>query len=118
MRSADAVSTAVALSHADPDLDGSAVEECVSQTGEASVPEPIDAEIRDATAVARTLLDAYVAFGGQYRFGEVHQWAYSEILEFVNFRLETADSCLLLASQDRVGDALGLCRSLLENYLC
>jgi hypothetical protein len=81
------------------------------------VPEPIDAEIRDAEATARALLDAYVAFGGQYRFGEVHQWAYSEILEFVNFRMESADSCLLLASRNRVGDALGLCRSLLENYL-
>jgi hypothetical protein len=79
--------------------------------------EPIEAEIQDAESIARALLDAYVAFGGQYRIGQEHQWAYSEIVEFVNFRMETAAASLLLADQGYVGDALGLCRSLLENYL-
>lgn len=42
---------------------------------------------------------------------------YGDMIDYVNFRMETADSCLLLIENDRVADALGLCRSLLEHYL-
>jgi hypothetical protein len=42
---------------------------------------------------------------------------YGDIIDFVNFRVETADSCLALIDAHHVGDALGLTRSLLEHYL-
>lgn len=77
----------------------------------------LDAELRDAAATCRGLMDAYLTFGHEYQHGEVIQQLYSDLLEFVNFRMETADSCLLLVEHQRVADALGLCRSLLENYL-
>ncbi|RPK39925.1 hypothetical protein EES40_23745 [Streptomyces sp. ADI93-02] len=42
---------------------------------------------------------------------------YGDIFEFVNIRMETAESCLLLLENDKVADSLGLSRSLLEHYL-
>lgn len=78
---------------------------------------PIEAEVREAANCVRRLIDTYVDFGARFRHGEIHQWLYSEILEFVNFRMETARSVLLLADSDQIADALGLCRPLLENYL-
>ncbi|MFD8611971.1 hypothetical protein [Streptomyces sp. NPDC059631] len=39
------------------------------------------------------------------------------MIDFANFRMETADSCLKLIEAGHIGDALGLCRSLLEHYL-
>lgn len=67
--------------------------------------------------LARFLIDEYTAWGDKIRDGQEIQLMYRDILDFVNFRIETADSCLLLLGNRRVADALGLCRALLENYL-
>jgi hypothetical protein len=39
------------------------------------------------------------------------------MFEFVNLRMETADSCLSLIEHEKIADSLGLSRSLLEHYL-
>jgi hypothetical protein len=66
-------SAAVRVVNVDADLDGGPIGSVSTKCG-VGVPEPIDAEIRDAEATARGLLDAYVAFGGHYRFGESPSW--------------------------------------------
>jgi hypothetical protein len=63
------------------------------------------------------MIDEYVAWGDKIRVGDAENMMYREILDFVNFRVETAASCLDLIEQRHIADALGLCRSLLENYL-
>ncbi|MFG2943222.1 hypothetical protein [Streptomyces sp. NPDC048282] len=63
------------------------------------------------------MLDEYEAWGSKIRVGETQFAAYNEMLDFVNMRLETVDSCLLLIDNQKVADALGLGRSLLEHYL-
>jgi hypothetical protein len=63
------------------------------------------------------MIDAYVDWGPRIKVGDVQQWMYNELIDFVNFRIETAETCLLLVQAERVADALGLCRSLLEHYL-
>lgn len=74
-------------------------------------------EIMRAQQLARDLITEYVAWGGKIQYGQEQHLVYTETLDFVNFRVETADSCLLLLANGRVADALGLCRSLLENHL-
>jgi hypothetical protein len=74
-------------------------------------------EVQSVNDYTRALLAEYVAWGGKIKTGEIHQWMYNELIDFVNFRMETAHSCLQLIEQDRIADALGLSRSLLENYL-
>src|SRR5947209_3942066 len=63
------------------------------------------------------MIEAYEAWGSRIKVGEAQQYMYNELIDFVNFRIETAETCLLLIEGDRIADALGLCRSLLENYL-
>ncbi|MFJ8800970.1 hypothetical protein [Streptomyces sp. NPDC102487] len=63
------------------------------------------------------MLDEYVAWGEKITAGEVQHAAYDEMLDFLNFRMETAASCLLLIENEKVADSLGLSRSLLEHYL-
>lgn len=75
----------------------------------------LDVEIDKANALARQMIDVYTSWDVQV--GEVQQGMYNELIDFVNFRIETAETCLLLVKADRIADALGLCRSLLENYL-
>lgn len=77
----------------------------------------IAAEATRVTAHSRRMIEEYVTWGSKIRIGEIQQGMYDEILDFVNFRVETAASCLLLIEHRRLADALGLCRSLLENYL-
>ncbi|WP_019970247.1 hypothetical protein [Mycobacterium sp. 141] len=77
----------------------------------------IDDEIQQALDTADGLIRAYVAWGEKVKVGETHNLVYSEVTEFVNFRVETADSCLHLIKSNSVADALGLCRALLENYM-
>ncbi|SMD27183.1 hypothetical protein [Kibdelosporangium aridum] len=77
----------------------------------------LDVEIQRVNAHTRAMLAEYVAWGDSIVVGEVTQWMYNELIDFVNFRMETAETCLQLISVDKIGDALGLCRSLLENYL-
>ncbi|MFD0882988.1 hypothetical protein ACFQ08_00185 [Streptosporangium algeriense] len=65
----------------------------------------------------RAMLAEYIGWGSKIEAGEARQWIYNELIEFVNFRMETADTCMQLIEHGKVADALGLCRSLLENYL-
>lgn len=63
------------------------------------------------------MLRAYLNWGGKITTGEIGNWQYNELIDFVNFRMETAHACLYLIEHDKIADALGLCRALLENYL-
>ncbi|MFI7284710.1 hypothetical protein ACIBOV_31085 [Micromonospora chersina] len=63
------------------------------------------------------MLAEYVAWGEKITVGQIQQGMYNDLIDFLNFRVETADTCLQLIERDRVADALGLSRSLLENYL-
>lgn len=74
-------------------------------------------EITRAKQIARAMIDEYVAWRRNIMYGEELHAMYMEALDFVNFRVETADSCLLLIENGRIADALGLSRSLFENYL-
>lgn len=77
--------------------------------------DPIEAEIELAAGLCRDLISEYVSWG--WKTSAIHQALYSDIADFANFRIETADTCVLLAENNRVADALGLSRSLLEHYL-
>lgn len=77
----------------------------------------LEGEIQRANSVAQNLLDEYVRWGRKIRHGDRQHISYGEAIDFVNFRMETAASCLDLISRGRVADALGLSRTLLENYL-
>jgi hypothetical protein len=74
-------------------------------------------EIMRAKQIARAMIDEYIAWRGKFQYGQEQHVMYMETLDFVNFRVETADSCLLLIDNGRIADALGLSRSLFENYL-
>jgi hypothetical protein len=74
-------------------------------------------EIARVNKLTESMIGEYVAWGGKKRVGKVQFGAYDEILDFLNFRLESASSCLLLIENRRIADSLGLSRSLLENYL-
>lgn len=63
------------------------------------------------------MIDEYVGWRGNLTYGPELHAVYMDTFAFVNFRIETADTCLLLIRNGRVADALGLCRSLLENHL-
>jgi hypothetical protein len=77
----------------------------------------LDAEIQRVIADVRAMLDEYVAWGGKIVVGETQNVLYTELIDFLNFRMETADTCIDLIERGKVADTLGLCRSLLENYL-
>jgi hypothetical protein len=77
----------------------------------------LDAELRRVTGLVEDMVDRYTAWGDEIRVGEIHFTAYDDIIDFANFRIETAASAVELLRAGRVADALGLCRSLLENYL-
>src|ERR1700733_15207987 len=81
------------------------------------MPDTLPEAIDRASKLARKLVAEYVAWSGKIRNGKEGNTVYGDTLDFVNFRVETAASCLLLLDNRRVADALGLCRSLLENYL-
>ena len=74
-------------------------------------------EIDRASKLARDQITEYAAWRGKIQYGREIHAIYGDVLDFVNFRVETADSCLLLLANRRVADALGLCRALLENHL-
>lgn len=62
------------------------------------------------------MIDEYVAWRNKIVY-ENYNTMYGDLLDFVNFRMETADSCLLLIEDRHIADSLGLSRSLFENYL-
>ncbi|HZD02717.1 MAG TPA: hypothetical protein VFA46_21755 [Actinomycetes bacterium] len=63
------------------------------------------------------MIDEYIEWGGRIAYSEIDQMVYSDVLEFINFRIETAETILLLIDRHKIADALGLSRSLLEHYL-
>ncbi|ROO61533.1 hypothetical protein EDC02_3472 [Micromonospora sp. Llam0] len=77
----------------------------------------IAAEAARAVAHSRRIITEYERLRSRIEIGDIQQYMYTEILEFVNMRVETADSCLILIENRRIADCLGLCRALLENYL-
>jgi hypothetical protein len=79
--------------------------------------DPLSREIDRVNELTRAMLDEYVAWSGEISYGEVYHMFYGDMFDFVNFRMETADSCLLLIQNRKVADSLGLSRSLLEHYL-
>jgi hypothetical protein len=81
------------------------------------MPSTMADEITRAKQMARAMIDEYVAWRGNITYGDELHAMYMDTLDFVNFRVETADSCLLLIENGRIADALGLSRSLFENYL-
>lgn len=85
-----------------------------AEPGEA---DPLSQEIGRVNELTRAMLDEYVSWSGKIEYGQIQQALYSDMFDFVNFRMETADSCLLLMQQRKIADSLGLSRSLLEHYL-
>jgi len=82
-----------------------------------SSPEQIERAVGAAQQQIRDLTMAYAGLRAKVVTGETWFTYYGSIFEFVNLRFETATSAALLVEHDRVADALGLCRSVLENYL-
>jgi len=62
------------------------------------------------------MLHEYVAWGDKLVYNNGNT-LYMEHFDFVNFRMETAESCLLLIENRKIADSLGLSRALFENYL-
>lgn len=77
----------------------------------------LDQEIQRVSDATRAMIDAYCQWNEKIGAGEIEYALYGDLLDFVNFRIETADSCLILLERERVADSLGLSRTLLENYL-
>ncbi|SRR6266536_963405 len=86
-------------------------------TSNQSATDPLSAEITRVNQLTRAMIDEYVSWRSKIVHGEIDQFMYSEMLDFVNFRIETVDTCLLLIENCKIADALGLSRSLFENYL-
>lgn len=63
------------------------------------------------------MISAYLGWFQEIQFAGIHNTVYNDMLEFVNFRVETIDSCLDLIAKDKIADSLGLSRAILENYL-
>ena len=76
----------------------------------------LDRESDRVLRLSREMTQAYLDWGGP-RHGDIQQGLYGDMIDFVNFRVETAQSCLDLIQQRRVADVLCLCRVLLEHYL-
>src|SRR5260370_37126768 len=77
----------------------------------------LDREIAKVNEHSRNLLNACLGWGQKIKSGKTENTLYSDLIDFVNFRLETVDTCLLLIEKRKIADALGLCRSILENYM-
>lgn len=77
----------------------------------------IQDEIKKALSLSRKMVGEYLNWYDKISFGSTHNTVYSDIIDFVNFRIETANSCLGLIENEKISDSLGLSRSLLENYL-
>jgi hypothetical protein len=77
----------------------------------------LEAEIARVQSATRQMLDTYLDWGNQFKYGDVYLTVYGDVIDFANFRMETAESCLTLLESGKIGDALGLSRALLENYL-
>lgn len=79
--------------------------------------DPIDGEITAALTLADAMIADYESWNGRRVSGEVMHQLYTDLFEFCNLRVETAQSCVLLIRNGRIADSLGLSRSLLEHFL-
>lgn len=79
--------------------------------------ERIEQEVALVLDSIDSLAVAWTEIGRHQQSGSTTQMMYSDIVEFANLRLETASTIALLVRDDRIADALGLCRSLLEHAL-
>lgn len=79
--------------------------------------DPLDGEIAKVNQLTRDLIEEYLAWGSKIVHGDTWYLMYDDVLDYVNFRIETAYSCLSLIEQRKIADSLGLSRSLLEHYL-
>ncbi len=77
----------------------------------------MDKEIETAKENLAELLEEYQAWSSKIVQGTTGHSQFFELTDFVNFRMETVDTCRLLLENDKVADTLALNRSLLENYL-
>src|SRR6266496_4532049 len=77
----------------------------------------LSVEIARVNHLSRAMIGAYGAWRSKIDYGDIENALYGEMLDFVNFRIETADTCLLLIEKSKIADALGLSRSIFENYL-
>ncbi|NKZ15224.1 hypothetical protein HGA11_30055 [Mycolicibacterium septicum DSM 44393] len=77
----------------------------------------IEDEIQRVNERSRKMLGAYLEWYDKIEFADTYNTMYSDIIDYANFRFETADSCLDLIDRRKIADALGLERSLLEHYL-
>ena len=55
-------------------------------------------EIARVNQLTRAMLEEYVSWSRKISYGETYFTLYGDMLDFVNFRMETADSCLLMVS--------------------
>jgi hypothetical protein len=76
----------------------------------------IDEEIQRVRTAVEKMITAYKAWGPLIKW-KASSNVYQDMAEYVNFRIETAESCLLLLENHRVADALGLSRSILEHFM-
>src|SRR6266568_1410593 len=77
----------------------------------------LDKEIARVNKHSHNLLNKYVEWDQKIKSGQTENTLYGDLIDFVNFRLETVETCLMLTEKERIADALGLCRSILENYM-
>lgn len=78
---------------------------------------PIEKEIERIDGLGRELLSLWAKWGDQIEWGREYNTYYGDTIRFVNFRMETVETCLNLVKMGKIPDALGLCRALLENLL-
>jgi hypothetical protein len=77
----------------------------------------LEAELERTVRLAETQIDRYLEWPNSMRHGDVMHTIYGDMIDFVNFRVETATSAIELIRAGRVADSLALARGLLENYL-
>lgn len=80
-------------------------------------PVRLEQEIEAALSMFEELANAYTRLNETTQTGEISQGLYFDLTRYANLRVETASTVVLLARNERVADALGLCRSLLEHTL-
>lgn len=65
----------------------------------------IEDEIVKALSLSRKVIGAYLEWYDKIQFTDIYNTVYSDMLDFVNFRVETADSCLDLIGRNKVADS-------------
>jgi hypothetical protein len=53
----------------------------------------LDVEIGRVNAVSHQMMDTYVDWSPIIQVGDTQQYMYNELIDFVNFRMETAQTC-------------------------